>query len=65
MYVAGSHYRLAKLLAKLYDPAVQIPDVLHRINVADPVAFDHKPVIPYRLALQVIIEAADLCAPSV
>ena len=65
MYIAGGNHRLCELFSQLYDPAVQITDVFHRIYVSDTVTVDHEPVISHRLDLQIIIKADDLCNPGI
>ncbi len=63
MYVAGRHHRLVKAFSQFHDPAVQILQILFILNPCNLIACDHKPVIPKRLDLQIVIEIHDLRDP--
>ena len=56
MYITGSHYGLVELFSQLHDPAVDILDILYRIDRPDFLRSDHELIVATGLNLQVIIE---------
>ena len=56
MHITGCHNRFMELLPQLYNPAVDILNILHGIYRPDFLRGNHKLIVPDRLDFQIIIK---------
>ena len=61
MHIAGSHHRLMELLSQLYDPAVNVLNILDGIHIPDTLRSDHELIVAAGLNLQIIVEFYQPC----